>query len=96
MGVVRLGIGLPAAVPQADMTQMGRWAAAAERAGFESVGVIDRLIYDNVDPLTALAAAAASTSRIELTATVVNVCWRNNAVLLAKQLSPWSGCRVGG
>ena len=36
MGVVRLGIGLPAAVTQADMTQMGRWAAAAERAGFES------------------------------------------------------------
>jgi alkanesulfonate monooxygenase SsuD/methylene tetrahydromethanopterin reductase-like flavin-dependent oxidoreductase (luciferase family) len=69
------------------MTQLGRWAAEAERAGFESVGVIDRLIYDNLDPLTALAAAAGSTSKIGLTSTVVNVCWRNNPVLLAKQLS---------
>jgi alkanesulfonate monooxygenase SsuD/methylene tetrahydromethanopterin reductase-like flavin-dependent oxidoreductase (luciferase family) len=84
---MRVGIGLPAAVPDTDMTSIGRWAAEAERAGFESVGVIDRLIYDNLDPLTALAAAAACTSRVELMSTVVNVCWRNNAVLLAKQLS---------
>jgi alkanesulfonate monooxygenase SsuD/methylene tetrahydromethanopterin reductase-like flavin-dependent oxidoreductase (luciferase family) len=69
------------------MTLIGRWAADAEPAGFDSVGVIDRLIYDNLDPLTALAAAAARTSRIELMTTVLNVCWRGNAVLLAKQLS---------
>jgi alkanesulfonate monooxygenase SsuD/methylene tetrahydromethanopterin reductase-like flavin-dependent oxidoreductase (luciferase family) len=55
-------------------------------AGFESVGVIDRLIYDNLDPVTALAAAAC-TSRVDLMSTVINVCWRNNAALLAKQLS---------
>jgi alkanesulfonate monooxygenase SsuD/methylene tetrahydromethanopterin reductase-like flavin-dependent oxidoreductase (luciferase family) len=87
MGRMRVGIGLPAAVPETDMRLMGRWAAEAEGAGFESVGVIDRLIYDNLDPLTALAAAAACTGRVELLSTVVNVCWRNNAVLLAKQLS---------
>jgi alkanesulfonate monooxygenase SsuD/methylene tetrahydromethanopterin reductase-like flavin-dependent oxidoreductase (luciferase family) len=61
--------------------------AEAEAAGFESVGVIDRLVYDNLDPLTALSAAASCTNRVELMSTVVNVCWRNNAVLLAKQLS---------
>jgi alkanesulfonate monooxygenase SsuD/methylene tetrahydromethanopterin reductase-like flavin-dependent oxidoreductase (luciferase family) len=94
MGSMRVGIGLPAAVPEIDMTLMGGWAAEAERAGFESVGVIDRLIYDNLDPLTALAAAAACTSRVELMSTVVNVCWRNNAVLLAKQLS--SVARLSG
>ncbi|HEX6387959.1 MAG TPA: LLM class flavin-dependent oxidoreductase [Solirubrobacteraceae bacterium] len=82
---MHIGIGLPAAVPGTDMTQIGRWAAAAEEAGFASVGVIDRLVYDNLDPLTALAAAAASTERIALTTTVVNVCWRANPVLLAKQ-----------
>jgi hypothetical protein len=32
MGVMRVGIGLPAAVPEADMTQIGRWAAEAESA----------------------------------------------------------------
>ncbi len=43
MGGVRLGIGLPAAVPDADIRLLGRWAAEAERAGFEFVGVIDPL-----------------------------------------------------
>jgi hypothetical protein len=33
------------------MTTPGRWSAQAERAGFSSVGVIDRLIYENLDPL---------------------------------------------
>ena len=94
LGGMRLGIGLPAAVPDTEMTLVGRWAAEAERAGFASVGVIDRLVYDNLDPLTALAAAAASTSRIELLSTVVNVCWRNNPVLLAKQLA--SVARLSG
>lgn len=80
MGFMRVGIGLPAAVPGTNMTLIGRWAAEAERAAFDSVGVIDRLAYDNLDPLTALAAAAACTSHVELTSTVVNVCWRNNAI----------------
>jgi len=91
---MRVGIGLPAAVPEADMTLLGRWATEAEQAGFDSVGVIDRLVYDNLDPLTALAAAAACTRRVELMSTVVNVCWRNNPVLLAKQLS--SVARLSG
>ena len=43
------------------MTTLGRWAADSERAGFAAVGVIDRLVYDNLDPLTAFAAAAACT-----------------------------------
>jgi len=60
------------------MTRLGDWAMEAERSGFDSVGVIARLIYDNLDPLTALAAAAAATSRVELVSTIVNVCWRNN------------------
>jgi alkanesulfonate monooxygenase SsuD/methylene tetrahydromethanopterin reductase-like flavin-dependent oxidoreductase (luciferase family) len=86
-GVMRVGIGLPAAVPDTNMTLIGRWATESERAGFASVGVVDRLIYENLDPLTALAAAAACTTRIELVSTLINVCWRNNAALLAKQLS---------
>jgi len=84
---MRVGIGLPAAVPGRDMRLIGAWAERAENADFASVGVIDRLIYDNLDPVTALAAAAACTSRVELISTLINVCWRNNPVLLAKQLS---------
>ncbi len=84
---MRIGIGLPAAVPGTDMTTLGDWAAESERAGFDALGVIDRLVYDNVEPLTALAAAASRTSRVELITTVLNVGWRNNPVLLAKQLA---------
>jgi alkanesulfonate monooxygenase SsuD/methylene tetrahydromethanopterin reductase-like flavin-dependent oxidoreductase (luciferase family) len=84
---MNIGIGLPAAVPGADMATLGQWAADGERLGFAAVGVIDRLVYDNLEPLTALAAAAARTERIELVTTVLNIGWRSNAVLLAKQLA---------
>jgi alkanesulfonate monooxygenase SsuD/methylene tetrahydromethanopterin reductase-like flavin-dependent oxidoreductase (luciferase family) len=93
---MRVGIGLPAAVPEADMALIGDWAAKAEGLGFGSLGVLDRLVYDNLDPLTALAAAAARTRRIELTSTVVNVCWRANAVLLASSSPRWTGSLAGG
>lgn len=86
-GGMRIGVGLPAAVPGVDGRVVGDWAAEAERAGFASVGVIDRLVYDNLEPLTALAAAAARTERVELLTTVLNVGWRANPVLLAKQLA---------
>jgi alkanesulfonate monooxygenase SsuD/methylene tetrahydromethanopterin reductase-like flavin-dependent oxidoreductase (luciferase family) len=84
---MRVGIGLPAAVPGANMSTLGSWAAQAEEAGFDSASVIDRLVYDYLHPLTALAAAAASTQHVELLSSVIDVCWRNNPVLLAKQLS---------
>lgn len=84
---MRIGIGLPAAVPGTPGAAVGQWAAEAERLGFQSVGVIDRLVYENLDPLVALGAAAARTERIELMTTVLNVAWRGNPVLLAKQLA---------
>jgi len=84
---MRIGIGLPAAVPGADMSTLGQWAAEGERAGFAAVGVIDRLVYDNLDPLIALAAASARTERVELLTTVLTVGWRNNPILLAKQMA---------
>ncbi len=84
---MKIGIGLPAAVPGVAAIELGQWAARSERLGFCSLGVIDRLVYDNLDPLIALATAAARTERVELLTTVVNVAWRRNAVLLAKQLA---------
>jgi alkanesulfonate monooxygenase SsuD/methylene tetrahydromethanopterin reductase-like flavin-dependent oxidoreductase (luciferase family) len=84
---MRIGIGLPAAVPGAAATLVGEWAAKSERLGFRSLGALDRLVYDNLDPLVALAAAAARTERAELMTTVLTVPYRRNAVLLAKQLA---------
>jgi hypothetical protein len=48
------------------MTTLGQWAAESETADFAAVGLVDHLVYDNLDPLTALAAAAARTERVEL------------------------------
>lgn len=84
---MRVGIGLPAAVPGAPATTVGQWAAESERLGFQSLGVLDRLVYDNLDPLVALAAAAARTERADLMTTVLTVPYRRNAVVLAKQLA---------
>jgi alkanesulfonate monooxygenase SsuD/methylene tetrahydromethanopterin reductase-like flavin-dependent oxidoreductase (luciferase family) len=84
---MRVGIGLPAAVPGVDATAIGPWAAQSERAGFASLGVIDRLVYDNLDPLVALAAAAARTERVEMLTTVLNVGYRRNPIVLAKQIA---------
>jgi alkanesulfonate monooxygenase SsuD/methylene tetrahydromethanopterin reductase-like flavin-dependent oxidoreductase (luciferase family) len=85
--LVRIGIGLPAAVPGTADTLLGEWAAGSERLGFRSLGVLDRLVYDNLDPLVALAAAAARTERAELMTTVLTVPYRQNALVLAKQLA---------
>jgi alkanesulfonate monooxygenase SsuD/methylene tetrahydromethanopterin reductase-like flavin-dependent oxidoreductase (luciferase family) len=84
---MKVGIGLPAAVPGTNMATLGDWAAEAEQAGFSALGVIDRLVYDNVEPLIALSAAAARTRTVELVTTVLNIGWRRNAILLAKQLA---------
>lgn len=84
---MRTGIGLPAAVPGAGTTAVPDWARAAEAHGFASLGVLDRLVYDNLDPIVALAAAAAATDRVELMTTVLTVPYRQNAVVLGKQLA---------
>jgi alkanesulfonate monooxygenase SsuD/methylene tetrahydromethanopterin reductase-like flavin-dependent oxidoreductase (luciferase family) len=61
---MRIGIGLPAAVPGTPGAAVGQSAAESERLGFSSLGVLDRLVYDNLDPLVALAAAAARTEQV--------------------------------
>ena len=54
-----VGIGLPSTIPGVERDQLLQWARRAEARGFSSLGTIDRLVYDNYEPLIALAAAAA-------------------------------------
>jgi len=61
------------------------WARRAERAGFASLGTLDRLVYPNYESLIALAAAAAVTERIELVTDILIAPLRRNTALLAKQ-----------
>ena len=82
---MEIGIGLPTTIPGVQGNQMIDWARRADRAGFWSLGTLDRITYPNYEPLVALAAAAAVTERIRLTTTILIVPYRESAAILAKQ-----------
>jgi alkanesulfonate monooxygenase SsuD/methylene tetrahydromethanopterin reductase-like flavin-dependent oxidoreductase (luciferase family) len=84
---VRVGIGLPTVIPGTDGRTIVEWARAAEDAGFATLAVIDRLLYDGFEPVIALAAAAAATERIGLMTSTLVAPSRTNTALLAKQLA---------
>ncbi|WP_131736343.1 LLM class flavin-dependent oxidoreductase [Actinomadura roseirufa] len=84
---MKIGIGLPNAVPGRPPREVKQWAEDSERLGFHSLGSIDRLVYDILDPLVVLGIAAAVTERVQLFTSVLNVGWRGNPILFAKQLA---------
>lgn len=84
---MEIGIGLPSTVPGFSGREVVEWARRAEEHGFATLGVIDRLVYGNGEPLTVLAAAAAVTTRIKLATTILVAPCRPSATLLAKQVA---------
>jgi alkanesulfonate monooxygenase SsuD/methylene tetrahydromethanopterin reductase-like flavin-dependent oxidoreductase (luciferase family) len=79
-----VGIGLPNTIPGTDGRLVVEWARRADAGPFSTLGVLDRLAYDSIDPFAALAAAAGVTERIGL-ATMIAIGPLRNAALLAKQ-----------
>jgi alkanesulfonate monooxygenase SsuD/methylene tetrahydromethanopterin reductase-like flavin-dependent oxidoreductase (luciferase family) len=80
-----IAIGLPAAIPWAHGPELAEWARRAEGRGFSSLGVIDRVVYGNAEPLTALAVAAGATERIGLATAILIAPARKDTTILAKQ-----------
>src|ERR1700761_5498491 len=83
---MEIGVGLPTNLDGADRDGMLEWAIRAEQLGFSALAVTDRLAGATWDPIVALAAAAAVTTRCRLLTTVLVVPSRGSAGALAKQL----------
>ncbi|GIE88051.1 LLM class flavin-dependent oxidoreductase [Actinoplanes regularis] len=79
---MEIGLGLPIS----DPARLPEWARLAEEHRFATLALLDRLAYDNPEPLTALAVLAGVTSRIRLQTEVLLGPLRSTA-LLAKQVA---------
>lgn len=77
---MHIGLGLPIADPAALLD----WAQRAESGPFSTLGLLDRLVFDNPEPLVALAMLAGATSRIKVQ-TEVLIAPLREPTLLAKQ-----------
>src|SRR3989442_2188257 len=67
---MQIGVGLPNGVPGTDGRLIIEWACRADEGPFSSLGVVDRLVYDSYEPLTALAAASPVTRPVRLDTTL--------------------------
>lgn len=82
-----IGVCLPIGVPGATGGQLIEFARRADRLGFSSLTVTDRVVYDSYDSIVALSAAAAVTTRIKLVTAILLPAYRPSTVELAKQLA---------
>ena len=81
---MNVGVGLPTTTPGTDGAMVLEWARRADAGPFSSLAVLDRVVYDCLDPFAALAAAAAVTARVRL-ATMIAIGPLRNTALLVKE-----------
>lgn len=76
----RIGLCFVNPAPEIDADFVPRLARETEEIGADSFWVIDRIAYDNLEPLCVLAAAAAVTRRIRLGTSVLLLATRHPAL----------------
>jgi hypothetical protein len=86
VAAMNVGVGLPNTTPQGG-DALVEWARRADTGPFSSVAVLDRLVYDSIDPFCTLAAAAAVTERVRLATMIVIAPLRTTAILAKQALS---------
>src|SRR2546428_6573916 len=84
---MNIGVGLPTSTSGISGQLLVDWAKRADAGPFSSLGVVDRVAYQNYEPFTALAAAAAVTRRVRL-ATMGVIAPPRNTAIPAKQAAP--------
>jgi alkanesulfonate monooxygenase SsuD/methylene tetrahydromethanopterin reductase-like flavin-dependent oxidoreductase (luciferase family) len=84
---MEIGVGLPNAVPGADPAMVVEWARRADEGPFASLGTVYRVLYDNIEPMVALAAAAAVTGRVELVTCILIAPLRERSTLAKQAIS---------
>jgi alkanesulfonate monooxygenase SsuD/methylene tetrahydromethanopterin reductase-like flavin-dependent oxidoreductase (luciferase family) len=77
---MNVGLGLPISDPPVLLD----WARSADAGPFSTIALLDRLVYDNPEPLVTLAALAGATGRIRVQTEVLLAPLREPA-LMAKQ-----------
>ena len=77
---MKIGLGLPISDPATLLS----WARRADAGPFSTLGLLDRLVFDNPEPLVTLAALAGTTRRIRVQTEVLLAPLRQTP-LLAKQ-----------
>ena len=83
---MKIGMALPAQAAGVTRRDVLGFAERVERHGLDSIWSLDRLVYESLAPLPALALAAAVTERVTLgTSILLANLW--NPVLLAKEVA---------
>lgn len=83
---MRFGVAMPLQVSSVTRDDVMGFVTRAEDRGLDSVWTLDRLVYDSIAPIPALAFAAAATKRVRL-GTSILIATLHNPLVLAKDLA---------